>query len=129
MKMDGKLAETITLIGEKGKKKKNMSYEEIIDELQAFTLDADQIDDVLEHLQSLGIVIGSEGESEGEEDAEQEPQETVEVPVPDGIEIDDPVRMYLKEIGRVRLLTADEETDLAVRIELGKRKLKKAGRG
>lgn len=125
MKMDGKLAETITLIGEKGKKKKNMSYEEIIDELQSFTLDADQIDDVLEHLQSLGIVISNEGESEGEEDAEQEPKETAEVAVPDGIEIDDPVRMYLKEIGRVRLLTADEETDLAVRIELGEEEAKR----
>jgi RNA polymerase primary sigma factor len=112
MKLDRKLAEAISALAEKGKKKKSLTYEEINDELQEFSLASDNIDDIYEHLQSLGINVGNESDTEGEideqsEQGEQESVETEEVAVPDGIEIDDPVRMYLKEIGRVPFSTVN----------------------
>ncbi|HBQ26280.1 MAG TPA: RNA polymerase sigma factor RpoD, partial [Syntrophomonas sp.] len=126
MKLDRKLAETVSALAEKGKKKNNLSYEEIIEELQEFSLGTDNIEDILEHLQSLGINVGNESDTDAEADEqEQESVETEEVSVPDGIEIDDPVRMYLKEIGRVPLLTANQEVDLAHRIENGDEDAKK----
>jgi len=127
VKSDKKLAESISVLAEKGKKKKHLSYEEIVDDLQGYNLEPDNLDDILEHLQSLGINVGAETETETdiEDDIEKESIETEEVTVPDGIEIDDPVRMYLKEIGRVPLLKAEQEMDLAQRIELGEEEAKR----
>ena len=106
MKADNKLAEAITTLAEKGKKKKSLTHDEIIEGLQGYEVDADDIDDIFEHLQSLGINVKADLEIDEAEEAEPENIETEELVVPDSIEIDDPVRMYLKEIGRVRLLTA-----------------------
>ncbi|NLB51723.1 MAG: RNA polymerase sigma factor RpoD [Syntrophomonadaceae bacterium] len=129
MKSDKKLAESISVLVEKGKRKKKLSYEEIVDDLQGYNLEPDNIDDILEHLQSLGISVGAEGDqdidNEDENENERESIETEEVNVPDGIEVDDPVRMYLKEIGRVPLLKAEQEMDLAQRIEMGEDEAKR----
>jgi RNA polymerase primary sigma factor len=129
VKSDKKLAESISVLVEKGKRKKKLSYEEIVDDLQGYNLEPDNIDDILEHLQSLGISVGAEGDqdidNEDENENERESIETEEVNVPDGIEVDDPVRMYLKEIGRVPLLKAEQEMDLAQRIEMGEDEAKR----
>lgn len=97
---------------EKGKKSGSITEKEILDELQEIDLTPDQIDKIYETLEGLNIEIMG--------DLEEEEEETeVDLSVPEGVAIDDPVRMYLKEIGKVPLLTSDQEVALAKRIEAG----------
>ena len=102
------------------KRKKNvLEYKEIMDSLGELELDPEQIDKVYEYFEAQGIdVLGA---MDMEEDVEKE----IDISLPEGINIDDPVRMYLKEIGKVPLLSADEEIELARRMEEGDESAKK----
>ena len=104
-----------------GKKKKGvLEYKEIMDFLSDIELDSEQIDKIYEYLESQGIDVMGVVELEGDSDKD------LDLSINDGsINIDDHVRMYLKEIGKVSLLSADEETELAKRMEEGDEYAKK----
>ena len=123
-----------------GKKRGVLIYEEIADKLANFTIESDQMDEFYDELNAEGVdVIGEtddptmeaiakeELESEDEFDADKKDKKEAnkELSVPLGIKINDPVRMYLKEIGRVDLLSADQEVQLAQRIETGDEEAKR----
>ena len=102
------------------KRKKNvLEYKEIMDYLGEIELEPDQIDKVYEYFEAQGIDVL--GIMDMDEDVEKE----IDISLPEGINIDDPVRMYLKEIGKVPLLSADEEIELAKRMEEGDEAAKK----
>ncbi len=112
---------------EMGKKRGVLAYEEIADRLSNFTLESDQMDEFYEYLADQGVeVIGeSEEDPSMQQIAKEEEFNLNDLSVPLGIKINDPVRMYLKEIGRVDLLSAAEEIDLATRIEKGDEEAKR----
>ena len=102
---------------EKGKVKGMLTYKEIMDAFEEIDLEPDQIEKIYETMENMGIDVVGDIESEMQELQVQE--EDIDISIPEGISIDDPVRMYLKEIGKVPLLSADEEIELAKRMEKG----------
>ncbi|PKR79017.1 RNA polymerase sigma factor RpoD [Halalkalibacillus sediminis] len=104
-----------------GKKRGVLVYEEIADKLGHFELDSDQMDEFYEALaeQSVDVIGENDEDPSMQKIAKEEEFNLNDLSVPPGVKINDPVRMYLKEIGRVDLLTANDEIDLAHRIEQG----------
>ena len=103
------------------KKKNVLEYQEVNDFFADMELDPSKVEKIYDFLDKHNVDVLRISE-EDEEDIlldEEEDLETIDLSVPEGINIDDPVRMYLKEIGKVQLLNADEETMLARRMEDG----------
>jgi RNA polymerase primary sigma factor len=115
---------------ESGKKQGSLTQKELTDSLAEVELDPEQYEKLLDTFEAMGIdIVGELAEAEAEPE-EEKAVAAEDLSVPEGISTDDPVRMYLKEIGKVPLLTAEEEVEIARRMEAGdpdaKRKLAEA---
>ena len=125
--------ESLNALVELGKKKDGvLDFSDINMMFQNMDLDGDRTEKILDYLEQNGIVAmvsDTDAEDDIILDVDDEPTEeeleNIEFSVPDGVSIEDPVRMYLKEIGKVPLLSADEEVDLAKRMEKGDSDAKK----
>lgn len=122
LKFHQKLIEILEL----GKKKKNMlEYQEIADFFKDLNLDPEKFEMVIDYLEQNGIdVLKISNDDDVDDDIILDEEDEVEVEkidlsVPEGVSVEDPVRMYLKEIGKVPLLSADEEIELAQNMEDG----------
>lgn len=112
---------------ERGKAKGTLTYKEIINAFEKFEMDPEQIDNVYEALENMGVEVIGDFETEMDE---IRVEDSIDLSITEGISTEDHVRMYLKEIGKVSLLSAKEEIDLSQRMETGdveaKRKLAEA---
>ena len=134
-----KFSEKLVGLLELAKKKKNvLEYQEISDFFKDSPLEVDQMEKVFDFLEASGVdvlritdnggdelLLDNDMEMEGMDDEEEVELDKIDLSVPEGVSIEDPVRMYLKEIGKVSLLSADEEIELAKRMEKGDEAAKK----
>ena len=118
--LQAKFQQRLKELTENAQKKKNvLEYQEVVDAFTDLNLQPEDVEKVYDHLENSCIdVIGLI------EDVPDD-KEDLDLTLPENIRIDDPVRMYLKEIGKVPLLTADEEVELALRMEQGDEKARK----
>ena len=134
----GKFSEKLVELLELAKKKKNvLEYQEISDFFKDQYLEVEQMEKVLDFLEASGVdvlrisgndeelILDDDADIEKMDDEEEIELDKIDLSVPEGVSIEDPVRMYLKEIGKVSLLTADEEIELAKRMEQGDEEAKK----
>ena len=134
----GKFSEKLVELLELSKKKKNvLEYQEISDFFKDQPLEVEQMEKVYDFLEASGVdvlrisgnddslMLDDDAELDKLDDEEEIELDKIDLSVPEGVSIEDPVRMYLKEIGKVSLLTADEEIELAKRMEQGDEDAKK----
>lgn len=121
-----KFREKLKSLLELGKKKRNiLEYQEISDFFRDMNLDEEKMEKVLDFLEAnkVDVLRISDGDEDDDDiildDEDEVEVEKIDLSVPEGVSVEDPVRMYLKEIGKVPLLSADEEIELAQKMEAG----------